>query len=221
MALLGEQADIHRIAQIFHAGLTPLAGVLQRVGEGAHQDLALNAALHDPRHRLTHPRVRHFPGNPQRLRQIVGPDEHNIHPRHREDLLDILHRLTPLQLQDQHRRVRFGEVGDAVGGGVLGRPYETAHPAHPPRGEAGSLEDPLHVPPALHLGHLDAPCPRVKDLSDKRRSFLLDAYNRQEPRHLGGPDEVLQGKHVVRAMIEVQHDEVKARVTDHLDEGGV
>ena len=53
------------------------------------------------------------------------------------------------------------------------------------------------------------------------RVVRLDPNDREEIRHGGGPDQVLEGKHGIRPVLQIQDHEIEACVAHDLDKGGV
>lgn len=193
------------------------------VGEGADADPARAAGGDDRFHGGDDLGVPDLSRLPERLREVVGPDEERGRGgAGRKDPRKFLDRGGPLDLQDEAcPRVGVTQIGVARGGGEVSRAHEATEPALPCGGEMTLSHRGGGIRARLDMRDLDARDPEVAAPLEIAGLPLGDAHHECEASTLRGKDQRIEIARPERGMLHIDDREVEPRDPDRLEHLGV
>ena len=204
---------------VARAALEPGHRGLGRRHRDAHHLAGGQRRARGPLQVLDHDRVTQLAGYAERVREVGGAEEDDVHPVHGGDLVDPLHGVRALDVHD-HERLLVGHahvVAERTALAVVGGPH-AGQPARPARPVLHRLHRALGIGGVLHPRHLAALRADVHEAQDHVRLVDRDAHDRGHVVELGRAHEVLALVRLERAVLAVEDQEVPALVGGEVDE---
>ena len=153
--------------------------------------------------------------------EVIGSHEYHVHAGDVKDLVQILHSLPALGLQDHRCVLRLGEVFAAGHSAEARGADEPAGAAGAHGRELGGGDGGAGLLCRINLRDHDGAGPHIQGLINPDVRAAGDPDYRAHARHIGGADQMGKGLKGGGAMLHIQQHEVIAGIAGGLHKGRV